>query len=193
MIREFEHSFAGSVTITYMVGARHRLQSLEVLADMSIYGDRGQIHAVLDLGDSATDRWELDISISDGSFSETVSIVWDYNVNGGVIENRLTIIADDASRPIVFSSSWSPDRGDFRLSYSDRWSNNEITGNFTASSRNFRLLLDNFFPAQSDYLAIEISGEFGANIRRIDFINIDRWDEALFDRLEEFIFSFGMF
>jgi len=150
------------------------------------------IQAKLDTGSSATDSWVLDITISDDYWSESVSIVWDYSVSGGMISNTLTI-APQYGDAVSFISEWNPDRGDFRLAYRDRWDTAEFRGNLTISGRGFRLLLDDLIPYNVDNLSIEIIGELGANIRRIDYINIDRWDMALFERLGDFIMGLGIY
>ena len=71
------------------------------------------------------------------------------------------------------------------------WSDRvEMTGVFKEDSRGFNLSIDNPFK-RDDYsdmrFTLEIIGVYTANIRQIDFINIDRWTEDLINDFIEAI------
>ena len=63
---------------------------------------------------------------------------------------------------------------------------------FLENSRGFTLSFDDLMAESyyDAYLWLEIKGETGANIRQISYINIDRWDQTLLDKLGD-LFGYG--
>jgi len=112
-------------------------------------------------------------------------MVWDYNDRSGRIENTLTFRSADNDETKL-KSVWSQDRGDFILSFEDNWgSKGEISGVLKIEGEGFRLSVDNPFPRDSGItLEIEIIVEPGAQIKRIDYINLDKWGDTLLNSLE---------
>jgi hypothetical protein len=97
---------------------------------------------------------------------------------------------EDNDRPVILTSLWSPDSGNFSLSYEDNWgTSGEITGIFTTDGDRFRLAFDDVGTPGMSSLTITISGQPGAQIRQIEFINIDQWDEGLLVAIEDMMWD----
>ena len=184
MSREFERYYSGDITISMFVGSRNRLLRAEINADIRYDGDRTRIKGTFDFGASATDRWTMNISVTAGDFRESARVVWDYRERSNAIENTLTLSSGD-SDPVTLRSSWSPDRGSFTLSFEEYGDELEIGGVFKPSDDGFRLSFDNLFKDSysDESLTIEINAKSGARIKQVDFINIDKWDEELFENM----------
>jgi len=183
--REFERNYSGDITISMFVGSRNRLLRAIVNADIRYDGDRTRIKCTFDFGASATDRWTMNTTVTTDYNKTSVKLVWDYRERSNAIENTLTISADD-SDPAILRSSWSPDRGNFTLSFEQYGDESEISGVFKPSDDGFRLSFDNLLRESGYYdqsLTIEINAKSGARIKQVDFINIDKWDEELLEEM----------
>ena len=186
-IRDFNSSYSdtSTITITVYTGARDRLMFAELDANLRIDGERIRLRATLDFGLSATDRWVFTID-ADG---EELVIEWSQRERSGNQETTITMYSDDTT--ITFSSVWSPTTGAFtlRYDYDDRWytESSSISGIYLESSNGFTLSFDLPLDSYDDEtLWLEIKVERGGSIKRIDYINIDRWDEDLLESLGEF-------
>ena len=187
-IDQFDDYYADSSTITlsFYIGSGDRLLRYELNTNMRIDGERIRMSMSFDFGASATDRWVLRAEAE----GETMRINWDYKERSNSIENTITYSMQ--SETITLVSLYSPTRGDFTLSYevdySSGWYSDEgeITGVFTEDSNGFRLSFDNLMdPDYDETLTIEIIGEAGANIKQIDYINIDEWGKNFITDVEE--------
>jgi hypothetical protein len=194
MIREFERNYSGTITISFFISS-NRLLCMEINADMMFDGERGIIAAKLDFGSSIEDRWVFDIEVSSEYDDNSVRVAWDYRKRSGgdEIENSIFITTDSGygldTEMIILSSVWSPTRGNFTLAYDDGWNSGEITGNFTVSGRGFRFSFDNPFPSyNAAELTFEIAAEPGAQIKQIDYININRWSDTLVPAIEDLFY-----
>jgi hypothetical protein len=188
-VRSFERSFSGDITISFFVGRGNRLLRAEVNTDFRYDGERAGLRATFDFGSSVTDRWVSNITVTDSHGRNSARIVWNYNERSSGIENSITITADGED-PITLTSVWSPNRGDFTLSYDDGWSDGEITGVFTYDNDGFRLEFDDLSQNHNESLTIGIIVQYSAQIRQIEYINLDRWGETLINKLEEFFYDF---
>ena len=184
MSREFERYYSGDITISLFIGSRNRLLRAEFNADVKYDGDRTRVKGTFDFGESATERWTMSITVTSGSLRETVKVVWDYRERSNAIENTLTITSDD-SDPVTLRSSWSPDRGNFTLSFEQYGDESEVSGVFKPSDDGFRLSFDNLFKDSysDESLTFEINAKSGARIKQVDFVNVDKWDEEFIDNL----------
>ena len=188
--RDFERNFTGDITISFFTGKADRLLRFEIRADVRYDKERVRVSAIFDFGSTVSDRWSLNFSVSSGSTRNSLRIVWDYRERSNGLENIVTVTVDGED-PVTLKSVWSPRSGDFSLSYEDRWSEGEITGSFKDNDNGFVLEIDNFLTGYNEYLTLNIKADAGAQIRRVDFINLDRWGDTLLDRLEDLIYSFA--
>jgi len=186
IIRELERSYSGDIVVSLYVGSRNRLLRVEISADLSMNRDRVRIRGSLDFGESAQDRWALQMTITEGSYRDSMRVIWDYRERSNGIENTITFTPDNG-RPSSIRSTYSPDRGGFTLSIDDGWSDTSMSGVFTKTDDGgFRLSLNDIInnSYSDESLSLDIRVEPGAGIRRVDFVNIDRWDAEV---LESFV------
>jgi len=189
---EFEDNFEGGIICSLYIGSKDRLLRLEVAIDQNKEDDESHITGSFDFGASAQDRWVFEVSITDKWEDEShAKLVWDYRERGSGIENALTFSTDDDDDSITLKSVWSQENGRFTLSFTDEYGDtSELTGVLKTEDKGFRLTLDNPYPDYSDeILTIVISASPGANIKQIDYINIDKWGRDLLDKLEEFMYN----
>ena len=190
-LRSFDESYsdANTITITLYIGEGERLLLLEADADLLIDGERTSIGVSFDFGASATDRWVFAIT-ADG---ETVTMTWDCKERANSIENVLTI--SHGSDTFTLVSDWSQGKGDFVITYrypyryedaedASEWAiEGELTGELREDANGFTLYLDNALldPNDGAILKVEIIGEYGASIKQIEYVNLDRWIEHMFE------------
>ena len=181
---DFKREYTGDITISLFVGNRNRLLRMEFNVDIKYSGERTRVRGTFDFGASAQDRWLFNVTVTGDNYKESVRIVWDYRERTNAIENTLTITPPDSSDTVTLRSSWMPDRGNFTLSYSDKWDDSEISGVFKPDDDGFRLTFDNLNESSyyDEFLKIDIKVKNGAQIKKIDFINIDRWDESFLEK-----------
>ena len=191
LVSAFSIYYADSsiITLTLFIGDGDRIMLMELDADVTFMTERVQFSASFDFGASVSDRWVFKVEAG----GLTASIEWDYTENGASRENIITFSFDDVK--LALKSDWSTDSGDFTLAYSldnGSWvQTGELSGVFLLDSNGFRLSLD--IPIgyySSEKLALDIKGEFGADIKQIDFINVDQWDIEVLYKLES-LFNFG--
>jgi len=189
-IREIERYLRGEISLVLYVGNRNRLNRMEFYADLRFDGDRGQVEMVLDLGNSALDTWELEITIIDGNWTDRFSIVWDIRESNNRYTNTITFRDLDSRDSVELSSVWNSNTGAFTLGFRDDspWgSTGSFDGVFTSDNRGgFNLSFDH--DTGWERLRIDIESSNGSNIRfPSDFINIDEWGSRLIDDLERAI------
>ena len=209
-IRDFEQYYSGDIEILFFVGRNDRLHRLQINSDTEYDGDRSQMKATLDCGNSIYDSWILDLhrvddstandnivndnieygSISDNALNEsTTKIQWDFRVQSDKQFNSISITSSDVE-PIYLNSEWDQNNGSFRIAYATGSGQNELTGYFIPDDKNFLLTLDNVFPANSHQsLAIEVSTETGTRIDEIEYINLDKWGESILQSLIQLFMS----
>ena len=192
IINEFEKNYSGDIILLFYIDREDRLLRIEIIADMEYDGESAELKATLDFGRSVTDTWMLELSVVGNHSSETITVFWDYEEHSGSYRNTVHIIASDMDS-ITLVSDWYQSNGDFSLNYIDRWNSGKITGNFTTDDKNFRLAFDDFYPGGSgDRLKIEVLAQTGAEIGDVDFINIDKWGNALIEAIFSLIMG-GVF
>jgi len=184
ILDEIERGLDGDITLAFYIGRGDRLLRMELYAYMGFDSEWVEIAVTLDLGASVYDLWILEITVTDDFGTESVSIVWEFSENPrGFIVNTMTATSyhprgDDT---VVFVSAWSPGSGDFTLSYEDDWGLESISGVFLLDGDGgFSLVFDDFDMGFGATLSIGITTTIGAEIEEIEFINLDRWNEALF-------------
>lgn len=192
-VRTIERNFSGYVTLTFYIGNRDRMLRIDLSGDLVIYGDRFEFEIILDLGESATDTWELDMTFRFDRERVNVRIIWDYREANGNHVHTIEISGRDIDT-IELRSDWDPVRGDFILSAHERsrwgtWDFGSIDGNFTTDGETFSLRFDQ--DTRDGHWALEISTERGAAIGTIDFINIDQWTLAWLERIEDVLWDLG--
>ena len=192
-IRDFDriYSDTSTITLSLFIGNGNRMLRIELDMNIRIDGERIRFNASFDFGESVNDRWVFRFNAN----GTTGKITWDYKERSNSIENTLTISDDDFS--VTLRSDWSPTKGDFTLSFEqdDAWwgpQRGEFSGNYIQDNNGFKLSFE--IPSgyyDDDNISIRITGERGANIKQISYINIDKWDWDLINRLEEF-FAYGL-
>ena len=189
-IRELDRSLSGEFVITFYVSSDNRLLRMQLDMDLSVDRNPVRVNCKFDFGESVTDPWELNFVVnSDGLRGESVTIVWDYRERSNRLINTLTI-SPSIDEQIVFSSEWSPDNGRFTLSYNYDRSMGELSGVFKVDENGFSLSIDDPTGTLGQSFGLEITAQIGApQIKQIDFINIDRWDENLFSDFERALYS----
>jgi len=93
---------------------------------------------------------------------------------------------EERSDAIKFVSKWTPEKGNFTLSFSgDSGYSGELTGNLKIDKTGFKLTFKDLMEGNNDEsLSLNIKAEAGADIKQVNYINIDKWDEALLEKLE---------
>ncbi|MCL2152238.1 MAG: hypothetical protein FWH57_04660 [Oscillospiraceae bacterium] len=189
-IDEMERKLTCDITYTFIVDNRNRLLSIEVDSNVEFDGDRIRLRMSFDFGASAQDQWSCNMTVQEQGDRTSIKLVWEYTERANSIENSLAITSQDGDTTIL-RSIWSPERGNFTLSYEDQWGDGgEITGVFTANGQGFRLAFEDLLPPDSDAdLNIELIGEPGASVKQISYINIDKWDRALLNKIEDLYYD----
>jgi len=191
-IRDMERNYEGEINISFYIGSKDRLLRLEVNEESTFSGDSNSMQATFDFGTSALDRWVANITSNNNGDRSSMRIVWDYSERSGNLEQVLTI-TQDSDDMVAIKSVWSPDRGNFTLSIGAGSDSIELTGVFTTRGEGFRLSLDdpNARNAGARF-SFAITAEPGAQIKQIDYINLDKWGNTLIRKLEDF-FASGIF
>jgi len=186
-LRDFERNYSGDIEILFYVGQDDRLLRVEIVADIEYDGDDSEYTVVFDFGTSLEDDWVFTYSTINRGSTDIFEIKWTYEEQSGRYTQRIEISENDKE---IFSllSTWNESRGDFSLAYNMGTSGNSIKGIFTATEEDFQITLDDLFPATSNNsLLIGISAETGVQINEIDFINIDKWGNALIEAVTRLI------
>jgi len=183
-MRELERELNAELSFAMYVGTGDRLLLMDFeMTDMS---EQMTVNMSLDLGSSVTDTWVLTAAYTDRWSSDNVTIYWDFVETSQGYENSISFF--DGRDYITLASTWNPSNGRFVLSFNDGWFRESFGGHFNIESNGgFSLQLDriNMWGGQSLDLGMTLSP--GANIPRIDFINMDRWDMQLLDLIERSI------
>ena len=196
VIREIDRHLRGDATLSFYVGNRNRLVRVTTNGHFSFDGDSISFRADINFGASATDTWTIDASVTDRWGTNDFRGSWDMRTIGGVHEHTLSGTA--GQNTIYLRSDWNPNSGAFSLRYTETgsWgthSGDLLDGNFTVNGNDFRLRF-NFDNDWDTVVNIEIDtsqrSEAGSNV---NFVNIDRWDQAFLDRWEDAFDNVGGF
>ena len=184
-INDIESKMTGEITYSLFVGSGDRLLRVEMTTNLVLDDNLPQVSAVFDFGAANRERWTFDVTVVENGSASTYKIIWDYSSSSSSIVNTLAINLPDEEDPITLKSVWSTENWKFTLSCEDQWGDvSEITGAFFTTDNTFSLVFDNLFPEDSDtVLTIEIVTEPGAKIKQIDYINIDKWDQSLIEKI----------
>jgi len=192
-INEFKSSYSGEVEVLFYVSNEDKLLRAELTADMEYDGERSELNAEFDFGNSINDTWVMNSRYNDSESDRTISILWSFEERSDNRVNTINVIHDDPTDSITVISEWDEKNGDFMLAYIEGKNRSELTGILTIEDKNFRIKLDDIYPEDSsDRLLIEISTETGAQIKEISYINIDRWGYAMMEALMSLIIN-GLF
>jgi len=185
-IDSFEKTYEGDIRITFFIGSGDRLLSVAAKADTKYEGEETSFEISSFFGNSIEDDWIFDFTSDD---SQSVKVIWSYSKQSGNFVNTVNIEVDNTS--VVLKSTLDESGGRFKLSYdAGSLSRGEITGIFTSDDDSFRLAFDNLLSEHTGgRLLIDLSAEPGSDISEIDYINIDKWGQALLDSLTRLLFS----
>jgi hypothetical protein len=163
--------------------------------------DRINLSMSLDLGTSATDIWVLEIETTDRWGHFFMEMTWDFRYERGEYVHTLTVnINDDGWREqFQLIISWNPTRGDFDIVRVERvgrdtWTDEILSGNFIVrEDGTFRLQFDHEYDGWSwrEEFSFDIFTETRADIGDVEFVNIDRWTQALLDQIEDALWDIG--
>jgi hypothetical protein len=180
-------------SLAFYIGSGNRLAQASLNVDMNNrqWNERFIFNATLDLGSHAMDTWRLDMRMTEewnGSrWDDSFHIEWTYSEFGGRHDHRIVFSEPGGwGNDVNFFSNWDEGSGRFTLGFSDRWDEGSFGGTFNVHSADSFSL--NFDPMVVDWdttLNIGISTTGDAQIRNVDFINIDRWGWTLIDAIED--------
>ena len=182
LLDQFDDSVAGQITVELAISSHNRLINSTKTVDLDIDGTPIRVTAIMDLGLSVHDNWTLDLFLDDSTFN----IVWAFNELNGMFENKFSL-ADENESFGSLASEWTPETGNFVLSYSDYQGNN--SGSFSGiliidNDGGFDLRFDESIDlGGGDSLEIGVWGALGANIEQIEYINLDQWDAELIEMI----------
>ena len=186
VLREIERGFDGSIRLSLYIGKGDRLMQARMDANMRFDGEQATFGVFLDLGSSVNDTWEITVDWSDRWSSDSFTASWDFRQAGQSYENTIRFF--DGWDNITLTSTWNPNSGRFDLSYNDGWWTEGFGGSFnTSNDGGFRLQLDRIDLGWDETLDLSMTLSPGADIPRVEFINIDRWDLSLIDLIERSI------
>jgi len=190
IIDNFERSYSGDIKLMFFIGEKDRLVRFVINSDIEYNGENLEYGVTFDFGNSITDTWMFSFWTAKNNDIEMLSINWSYDDFSETYINTVLVTATDMAYTI-FSSEWNKDNGNYIFSYDDGYDTYEIVGNFTLDDTSFRLMLHDISPANSDSnFTISILAEPGAQIDKINYINIDKWGNALLESVIRLIFGF---
>ena len=158
--------------------------------------EENNIEIALDFGTSVYDPWYFKIITLEKWDQEPVNlrIDWEFESANNLMVNRINVdgggTAGIGSATVV--SEWNRATGDFiKWAEMGGWRLGSVEGSFVVQDGGFELRFSDI-EVEGALLSLGITTSLGANIPEIDFINMDRWDAALIDRVEEAIYSLMM-
>jgi len=192
-VNDFERYYSGNIDILFFIDADERLTRIASDSKVKFEDEDLALKLNLDLGSSVYDEWSLFASYIGPDMSENLNVKWDYKERSGNKINTVTFSTNEI-KPITMISDWNPVRNAFSVTLKDEFDSYEFSGVITINEPNFRIVFDDItFAGNDNVLKLEISTKQGAQIREIDYINIDRWGnvvlETIMGLLTEGIFS----
>ena len=185
-LREFERLFEGEIRFSLYLSRGDRLMQARMDANMSFDGDFATFGVFIDLGSSVNDTWQITMDWRDDWSQDSFTASWDFHQVGQNYVNSIRFF--DGWDFITLESSWNPNSGRFALSYSDGWGSGSFGGSFNVlNDGGFSLQLDRIDLGWGETLDLSMTVSPGADIPRVDFINIDQWDLSLLDLIQRSI------
>jgi len=164
-ITEME-KMGGNMTIAIYIGARDRLEKIEMSGTIEVMGETVGFDVTLDLGNSATAPWTLSASATDGYDTHSFELIWSItsgtsNVHTIAVPGLFTLVSD-----------WNPASGAFSMGVAE-FLPEFISGSMTVSGDTF-----SFAYSYEDTFDISVSTSRGANIANVNFKNIGQMSFA---------------
>ena len=160
------------------------------------YIEEGGSEMTLDFGTSIYDPWFFEITTFENWVSYPVDfrLDWKFESEDDLTVNRISADSRgvDGVGSVAVVSEWNTSTGDF-IKWIETGGRRlgSMEGTFIVQDGGFELGFTDI-DIDGALLSFTISTAIGANIPQIDFINMDRWDAALVNRVEEAIYSFRM-
>ena len=197
-LRTLENEFFGEIALVLYIGIQDRLKLMEIHVDAEFRGEEIRTRGGIDFGLSAMCDWIFGSAVISDDPPRLSRMVWEIQESTGEVTNTLTIYSPDELSESI-SLKWNPENGVFILELPDRFEHAEITGVFITYEDAFTLSVDSFPPPIdipfSRFLRPEIDLTIsvgpGAQIRDIEFVNIDRWEQETLQGLRNAAFSLG--
>jgi len=180
-VKSIEKEYEGDILLTFFVDNSDRLLKVSFDIDAQYDGEAVVYSASVLFGNSIEDDWTFLLS-SDNELPE-FELIWSYQKQSGNHTNKMEITVDSVNAEL--SSEWDENNGRFILAYDDgRLTEANITGIFISDDNEFQLKLDNLLPGLSgNKLIIDLTAAQGADIKNIDYINIDKWGQTLINSI----------
>ncbi|MCL2365619.1 MAG: hypothetical protein FWC75_01040 [Oscillospiraceae bacterium] len=180
----FENGLSGEIAVVFYIGAGDRLLSMEISIDANVDGKSVLISGAYDFGKSAQDRWQFTGTKIIGDAAEHITILWTLEEYSDEMTNIFTIY-DAHKHTLSLLSRWNPESGALILEFPEEWDFAKINGTFLVDEDTFTLTIDR--PSQRRLIRsveVTIATEAEAQIRNIEFINIDQWRREVLYSLE---------
>jgi len=201
LLQEFERNVSGEMTLAFYLGARDRLLAIRFETEVVVNGEEFLLNAVVDFGAYAKDVWSIEVTATFDNETANVYSVWEIDQIGNThvhsFDFGIVDYYDDFAASMMVISNWHSESGRFDFSFAQTENNRQVSsgnlfgGIFRTDGETFTLIFEHEWESWGDHneLMIQISTESGANIRNVDFVNINTLDEAFIIRLEDFIWE----
>lgn len=178
-IREMEQDISGDAFLTFSIDPDGRLNKMYFYTDIEHVNDGLPVEILLTacFGTGVYCSWKFSITFEGfGTPTSAVSILWDFASDGTYV-NTIILPYAQGSRENSFVSEWTPETGDFTLSFGE----NVVGGRFISTSDDsFHLSINT-----EANLSLEINAtQETPVIPDIHFVNLDMWDTGLIGILE---------
>jgi len=195
----FESDFYGEIAFAFYIDRQDRLKLVHVRVDAEFHGEKVFIRTGIDFGLTAMCDWMFGVTVISDDVPRFNRMVWEIREGLDEIENFLRFYFDGLSEDL--SLIWSTESGRIYLKFPDSWGHEDISGVLLVYEDAFSLYIDSF-PLTLDIpftrflspeMEVVISAESGAQIREIEFVNIDGWGQEIVQRLGSLLFGLILF
>jgi len=192
-IEKFERYYTGTITIALYIGSGSRLVKMTLDTDANFDGNNIQTQTTIDFGESVTDTWRVDMRVTESGSTESVALLWHFDETSHEFENTIEIVWNGQTTATLLSV-WNPNTGRFALSMDDGFSIVSFGGIFMIDEDGgFYMQLDTIEIPWMGTLELDITVTPGADIPRIEFINLDQWDWSVIEMIENSILGMLLF
>jgi len=184
-IKEFDQKFKGTIDLAFLIDSDDRLTRIQTDSRIEYGNDIINLWVVLDFGNSVYNEWNFYFSYTDAEDTKPnyINIDWDYKEHGSNKINSVSV-STNTVEPISIISEWDQTGGNFILTVADNNDSYTVSGVLKATDTNVHIKFDEINFADSDNkLNIEITTQTGITINDIDYINIDKWGNLVFEAL----------
>jgi len=194
-MNDFDRYYSGTIELVFLIDENERLTRIQTDSRIEYDGNSINFWVFFDFGNSVTDEWTFYLSYIDASDAGVnyINVKWDYTERSN---NKINTIqfSTDVIEEVSLISEWNENSETFALTVADKNESHTISGVLNATDTNIHIILDEISFADSDNkLNIEITTQTGAQIKDIEYINIDRWGTAFIEAILGIITSIPFF